>query len=209
MPMPWNPTPLAGDERERAGRPESLRLALAVARPWVRRFPGLADEVRSAALWGLVAAARGFRDGRGAKWETYLALVVRGRVLDELRSAGLKGFRRRLRPAGRAVPRLVGLSTPVRAPSGEPQTLGDTLPADDLPVGWEAESADEVLGLTRRLSRDQRDALRLYLLGADTARLAEVGRRLGLSESRASQLIGAALASLRETMTRENRLCGT
>ncbi len=86
------------------------------------------DDLRSAGVFGLIAAIEAFDTERGTKFETYCTLRVRGSILDELRSLDW-------------VPRLVrSKAQRIAAARGELETRVARKPRDD-------EVAD-VLGLT-------------------------------------------------------------
>ena len=69
--------------------------------------------------------------------------------------------------------------------------------SNDDPIGWEAESEDEVRKLSRGLTPQEASLIRFHYLRADCHSLRGSGRRFGYSESRASQLRSSALTRLR------------
>src|SRR5688572_8096946 len=79
---------------------ENIHMAKRIAAMLARRLPpGLADDVQSAALLGLVEAARRFHPGRGDSFAAFAAKRVRGAILDELRRGDM--LPRRARQAAR------------------------------------------------------------------------------------------------------------
>lgn len=147
--------------------------------------PGVAAEIESAALLGLCAAAAKFDPARGVTFRTYAGHVVRGAVLDMLRAETPRGYKS---PAGRKK-----ILPKVRSTSA---VLAHAIDNGELPVGWELDSADAVDGMIAKAPRHTREAVRLYFLGGK--RMKDVGRTLGVCESRASQMVTAALKELAE-----------
>jgi hypothetical protein len=87
---------LTDEQRELAAAPESLALARRVAREYKRHLNGvrtlpLAD-LYSAALLGLVDAARRFDPGRGARFTTFARRRVAGAVVEYVREMGGHGM---------------------------------------------------------------------------------------------------------------------
>ena len=163
---------IAADDR--AARPAYRGMALRIARemcgkPWMR------DDLRAAALLGLVEASRTFDESRGATFRDWAGRRIRGAVLDEMR---------RLRNAHKmqGVRRAVPLGP---LPAGDHEALH----AAEGPVGWEVESADAVEGMARRLPPRLADALRVSYLDAS------VGRR---RSDRLQAACGRAVRRLRE-----------
>jgi len=208
---------------------ENIHMAKRIAAMLARRLPpGLADDVQSAALLGLVEAARRFHPGRGDSFPAFAAKRVRGAVLDELRRGDMLPRRarqaaRRVREAVRALEHTLG-----RVPRDEEIAahLGvDVEHYRDKLAGLgsvEMVSLDRVLGgshepgadpeqnamraaVVEQLGRarerlDPREARILTMYYEEQMTLAEIGRLLGVTESRVCQLHTRALRRLREEM---------
>jgi len=208
---------------------ENLHMAKRIAAMLARRLPpGLGDDVQSAALLGLVEAARRFHPGRGDSFQAFAAKRVRGAVLDELRRGDMLPRRarqaaRRVREAVRALEHVLG-----RVPRDEEIAAHIGVDVEhyrDKLAGLgsvEMVSLDRVIGGTHepgadpeqnamraavheRLGRardrlDAREARILTLYYEEQMTLAEIGRLLGVTESRVCQLHTRALRRLREEM---------
>jgi RNA polymerase sigma factor for flagellar operon FliA len=216
---------------------ENVHMAKRIAAMLARRLPpGLADDVQSAALLGLVEAARRFHPGRGDSFAAFAAKRVRGAVLDELRRGDMLPRRarqaaRRVREAVRTLEHSLG-----RVPRDEEIAahLGvDVEHYHDKLAGLgsvEMVSLDRVIGgslepgaspeqnamraaVIERLGRARerlapREARILILYYEEQMTLAEIGRLLGVTESRVCQLHTRALRRLREDMdTSKTRTC--
>ncbi|HLU65442.1 MAG TPA: FliA/WhiG family RNA polymerase sigma factor [Kofleriaceae bacterium] len=205
---------------------EHVEMARRIAGKMARRLPAaLADDVQSAALLGLVEAASRFDIGRGESFTAFAAKRVRGAVLDELRRGDVLPRRvrqtaRRTRDAVRRLEHELG-----RAPREEEVAgrLGvgveeyrdriagldavEVVSLDDVSAvvsaGGEdpaekterARASDRVARARKRL--DRREALVLSMLYDEGKTLAEIGRALGVTESRACQLHTRALRRVR------------
>lgn len=178
-------TPLTDEQRELAGNPRHIQMARTLAWKWRRRYPWLADDIDSAALEGVVKAARAFRPERGLAFNTLLGHCVIGRIHDFIRSFNRpKGYRR-------------GTDD---IPATEALKRDDwrSVPADhDGPVGWALDSADTLDGWTRDLSEPERQVVRT-LYGRAGATVAGIGREMGFSENWVSHLHMKAVRFLRE-----------
>ncbi len=211
---------------------ENVHMAKRIAAVLARRLPpGLADDVQSAALLGLVEAARRFHPGRGDSFPAFAAKRVRGAILDELRRGDMLPRRarqaaRRVREAVRALEQSLG-----RVPRDEEiaQHLGvDVEHYRDKLAGLgsvEMVSLDRVVGgsqepgadpeqsamraavmeklVRAREQLDPREARILAMYYDEQMTLAEIGRLLGVTESRVCQLHTRALRRLREEMDPE------
>lgn len=208
---------------------EHMHMAKRIAALLARRLPpGLADDVHSAALLGLVEAARRFHPGRGDTFSAFATRRVRGAILDELRRGDMLTRRarqaaRRVREAVRALEQSLG-----RVPRAEeiaPHLGVDVDHYRDKLAGLasvEIISLDRVMGapqepgsdpeqsamraaVTEKLSRareqlDAREARILTMYYEEQMTLAEIGRLLGVTESRVCQLHARALRRLRDAM---------
>jgi RNA polymerase sigma factor for flagellar operon FliA len=208
---------------------ENIQMARRIAAVLARRLPpGLADDVQSAALLGLVEAARRFHPGRGDSFPAFAAKRVRGAVLDELRRGDMLPRRarqaaRRVREAVRClehklgrVPRdeeiaahigvdiehyrdkLAGLGA-VEMVSLDRVVGGSLEPGSDPEQNAMRAAVVEKLGRARE-RLDPREARILTMYYEEQMTLAEIGRLLGVTESRVCQLHTRALRRLREEM---------
>lgn len=173
-------TPLTPAQQALAADPHSLTLAEVAAKRFARGRGGLYDDLRSAALHGLVEAAGRYDPTRGVKFSTYAQHVIRSFLLDFCRELG-RGRGRHGPPAREVVP-LASVA------SGEG------------PVGWEEESLDSVRGMIRHLHDSHRETLWLLFACAGTATQALAAVALGVGEARVCQRRTAALATLREVL---------
>jgi RNA polymerase sigma factor (sigma-70 family) len=150
------------------------------------------EELQSAAYMGLVEAATKYQKDfeTGASFETYAYQRIDGAVKDYLRER---------RWGGRTHHREVA-SLDARSPDGG--LLADTVADHRTGHGGEGdvfERAAAPLGGTAR------DAMKLYYVGGLTMK--EVGNRLGVTESRVSQIVARGRAELREAWAcREHEL---
>lgn len=200
--------PLTAEQRALASDPRYLRLASRIAEPYARAFPRHADEFRSEALLALCQAARTFEPGRKLKYSNHATNRINGAMLDLCRQSGPSGYRRRgRRQSTAAAPRIQSLDRPIR-PGGQfgydgiegvkCLKLADVIAADEGPVGWEAESRDELIRITRHLPVRHRSVIRFRYGHAETRTLKAIARSVGLSESRVSEIHSQAIEILRE-----------
>lgn len=146
-----------------------------------------ADAMESAAMLGLWEAAAAF-PGVGS-FPAFAATVIVRRLRDECRAVRAGGFGGlSLAVRGGWMPDRPG-SLDAPPPDGrEQETLGATLPdRGRLPVGWEAESEDEVLALTGCLPPRRREVMRAKYLHAATAESAACASALGVSPNYVDQ----------------------
>jgi RNA polymerase sigma factor (sigma-70 family) len=194
-------TPLTAEQRELAAQPLYLKLARQLAYRYARRCGQPADELLGPAYLGLVQAAGSYDPAREIKFPTHAQHRIRGSILDHLRAMRPAGYRRRWKNA----PSILSLSAPTTAGSDSRSdlTVADLVLAGDLPVGWEVDSADAVAELVRFLHGSQRLVVRgYYLLATRGGGCKTVGRIMGVSESRVSQVLADALGTLRRRMHR-------
>ena len=146
------------------------------------------DDVKQAAYIGLIKAARSFDPTRGASFKTFAWYRIKGAIVDDLR----------LSDWGTRTTRRDGLVPPH-------VLFGDVTGSekDDDGCEWydvvdetanvaESVIADlddkaEVAALLRRLPRKYREIVAMYYMRSML--MSEIGREVGLSESRVSQII--------------------
>jgi RNA polymerase sigma factor FliA len=205
---------------------ENVAMAVRIASKMSRRLPAsLAQDVKSAALLGLVEAANRFHPGRGVGFPAFAAKRVRGAILDALRAGDVLPRRarktaRRTREAVRCLEQTLG-----RAPSSEEiaSKLGvdvdeyhcriaglcsvQVISLDDVAAVGAGELGDDptvqaerTLALERleraRERLSEREARILTLYYEERRTLSEIGRLLGVTESRVCQLHGRDIEKL-------------
>jgi RNA polymerase sigma factor for flagellar operon FliA len=188
------------------------------------------DDVRQNAFLGLVAASKRFEPGRGYLFRTFAGWRIQGAVVDALRRSSwpravrrvrreMDGARRELRQAlggepsqaevgqalgwtvgqvARAEHRVALVEATVVAPVEPERVLAALSPATPEQV-LEAEETNTNLRAAMSLlpERDQK-LLKLYYQDGKT--MAQVAKRLKVSQSRVGQLHQEALASLRRLL---------
>ena len=154
------------------------------------------DDLTGAGSIGLAQAAVAFDSGRRVKFATYAGRRVYGAMLDWLREIDWvpRLERRRSKVDGR---RLIGtrsLSSSI-AGCGDAEAA-DLLAADGGADGTVAAERRDLVGrLTAGFTRSERMAFELYWFEGQTMR--EVGRAIGMSESRVSQVMAELLRRVR------------
>lgn len=176
---------LTDEQRALCADPAAVAAVGYHARRYARRAPGLADEVWSAAWFGLVEAAGRYDATRGVEFATFAAARAAGSIRDALRLLTPQGFRRR------------GDRPPVESLSCQPAPEADLVYADELPVGWELEATDAVEAMCRLLPAAERAALVAYYTRAG-ATLRQIGAAAGRKEAWASIVTSGGLRMLRE-----------
>ena len=184
------------------------------------------ENLESAGVLGLVEAANKFDPERGIKFETYAYTRIRGAILDELRRncplpQHVLEKVARVRKAKEALPPGSGVDDVAAAAGLSRDEVADCLTAMRMTrvTSWQ-ESADPLDGRVadrhetpdqqaeraerKRLLADalealpERERLVVTLYYMEELRLKEIGRVLGLSESRVSRLLSAAQQTLGE-----------
>ena len=188
--------PLTPEQQALAADPRAVSLALRLARWHARREPHLTDEFESAALVGLVHAARTFDPALGDFLGTHLPVRVHGAIAECRRMWHPKGYRRHKAP-GR--PQVANIRTHAGVPDGvhTDAVSWDLVASADDPVGEQVEFEDEVEGLARSLPKQYAEALRLYHLHAGLGG-GGVAAAMGMSDARVYQLLRQAYRWLRE-----------
>lgn len=163
----------------------AIRMARHLARKVARRWPWLADDAESAALYGVAEAAAAYDPARGIPFRVFARPRVRGAILDDLRRASVAGYRR-----GRHGP-----PPEVESIGRRHAALADPGPGPAVL----AARADLVAALLGRLpDRERAVVVALYGLdGAGQRTLHEAGRVLGCSHTVVHKFHERALARLR------------
>ena len=206
---------------------ENVAMARRIGSKMGRRLPSsIADDVQSAALLGLVEAANRFHPGRGESFPAFAAKRVRGAVLDELRRGDVLPRRarqtaRRVREVVRCLEHQLGrvpsdqeiadkLGVSVEEYQDRIAGLGsvEVVSLDDLSGGGaRAMSEDPAEQAERnraaamvdraRETLSEREASVLAMHYEQQMTLAEIGKVLGVTESRVCQLHTRAIKRLR------------
>lgn len=165
---------------------EHLSWALQYKRVLRRQIRGIrSDDLHAAVLFGLVDAARRYRPGMGATFQTFAKHRIRGAVYDERRAQRVVGRQR-----GEA-PVVLSLH---HEPEDGPSLL-DTLAAPDPAEPLEEATSVLLARAMKTLPARHRDVLeRVYLLGESQTDIAE---EWGISGSRVCQIVRVALNHVR------------
>ncbi len=162
------------------------------------------DDAESDGMLALVKAVDSFDPERGVKFATYLSLRIRGEVIDGLRTRGhvSRNDRRKIQE-GRVEP-TAAWQQPVSLEALYPE---DHAPYDHPDPGYDVEKilieraiAKRVEALWRYVEMTATDARTLQIMRwrfVDHETLLEIGDRLGMTESRVSQIIKRELARIR------------
>lgn len=197
---------LTDEQAELAG--EHWDKAMQLARMYAGKRPSFGLDWESAAAVALCEAALRFEPEQGNKFWTFASHRIKFAFIDLMRAERAKGYGRNWDFDD--APAVLSLDCVLPYESGDPTrkrslTWHDVTPSDDLPTGWEERSVDFVYGTTERLSKAPREILRLYYCHGLT--LKQAGERVGVGESRASQIHAAALEFLRESIHPESIAC--
>jgi len=199
------PRAISDEEAVEIMRPAALEYAKRLS----RHDRSLKDDLIQEGLMGAMKAARAFDASRGLKFTTYARVRVYGAMADYLRAADFlpRGERRRAEADGREAVRVVSLNYGMRSGGGEDgnqASSGDggrwvLDPAHHDPEPSDGAEAEFAAWVRRefpgRASPDQIRVLAEYYVRGK--RLTEIGREMGVGESRASQLLTGAMSALK------------
>lgn len=176
------------------------RVAINVA----RKMTGAPDDdTISDALYGMAKALQSYDPNAGASLTTYVITRVRGEVLDGWRNRD--HLSRSIRT--KAKDGLVDLDAPVHQPPIHLQAIQIDNPGFDIPdPGFDVEKILDERAVARRvaalwklvdmtLTPREIEVIRAYY--ADDEKMHEIGARLGITESRVSQIVKRACEKLR------------
>lgn len=151
----------------------------------------LADLESDGAI-GLMDAICKFEPDRHVKFATYATRRIRGAILDGIRDRDW--VPRLVRHRGEAVKEMHSLSAPIYDDGGRTLRLIDDIRADEEAAGG-AQRLDFFNRICAGLTRAEQMIVILYYVEEITMK--EIGRTLGLSESRVSQMHASILLRLR------------
>lgn len=153
------------------------------------------DEMFAAGMEGLMKAARSYDSSQGAAFKTYAYHRIRGAILDEIRRLDFlpRSIRDKARKEGVQAPSLVGLPTD--------KDGYDSLAAKPGASAVEQNDLREILSAEiKRLPEKLRLVMTFYY--GEGMKMRDIGNRLGLTESRVSQIHSNAVARLRRVLGR-------
>lgn len=187
------------------------------------------DDLIQAGMLGLLEAAANFSSDRGAKFETYAGIRIRGAMLDALRKLDWapRSVHRRARDVAEAVRTLenelgreardVEIAARMQVPLEEYHAIVQDAAScqiaclDDATAGRAVsgldpfrDTADENFRKALAAAIDglpEREKMVMSLYYNDELNLKEIGLVLGVTESRVCQLHGQALVRLRARLT--------
>jgi RNA polymerase sigma factor for flagellar operon FliA len=168
---------------------EHLPLARRIASAMARRLPMPRDDIESAAMLGLVQAARDFDVGKGAAFNVYADRRIRGAIQDEARAVDVL-----TRDQRRAVKQ--GAPDALEPRHEDFSDLEERIAGRRLTGSVEDwASARDFHRHLRYLPRRLQMIVRRHLI--EEISLAAIGAEMGVTESRVCQLLGEAKERLR------------
>ena len=176
------------------------QLAMKIANWHICRAPGIrrphTDDIRAAALEGLVRAAHSYDPERGVSFASYAGKRIMGAVLDWSRGEDhlSRHFRELAKASGAE-----DLGPPAHLediPGWHDHFESFEAMADDLVAERQAVAAIELAA--RALPQKKREVLRLYYVEDLTQK--QIGQQFGLTESRICQILHEAHAKLRAVL---------
>lgn len=188
------------------------------------------DDLMQAGMIGLLEAASQFQDGKGATFETYAGIRIRGAMLDSLRQLDWtpRSVHRRAREVAQAIQEIerdtgteasaadiaakMGISLGeyhviVQDAAGchlaSLEDMGSTDAGDDRLDPLRAVTDENFrLALVEAIDAlPEREKLIMSLYYQDELNLKEIGKVLGVTESRVSQLHGQAVSRLKARLS--------
>ncbi len=174
-------------------------MAAGIAKNQARRAPSrglLADDITSAAFEGLIDAADAYDPERGVAFNTYARGRVTGAVMDFLRTWDHLSRDMRLRAK---TDEAFASTMPPPVPIEDVRRFNETVPdggaVNPLEMAERNEVLDQLEAVAAKLPERMRLVLSLYYTNDLT--LVEIGKVMGMTESRACQILGQAHATMR------------
>lgn len=213
------------DQRLVSGR----ELVMRIAYHMIARMPTYVDvdDLIQAGSIGLLDAIKSFDDTKGASFDTYAGIRIKGAMIDELRKGdwtprSTYRFERALGDATRQLMSSLG-----RSPTNEEIALAMDMPTEELqakladvshtklasfddqdvqfsPAIKFSNEVDQALILEKVQTvigeLEERDQIILSLYYFEELNLKEIGKVLEVSESRVSQLLSKAVSEIRDRL---------
>jgi RNA polymerase sigma factor for flagellar operon FliA len=188
------------------------------------------DDLMQAGMIGLLEAASQFQDGKGATFETYAGIRIRGAMLDSLRQLDWtpRSVHRRAREVAQAMQQIerdtgseasaADIAAKMGISLGEYHVIVQDAAGCHLASLEDMESTDSCddrldplravtdenfrLALVEAIDTlPEREKLIMSLYYQDELNLKEIGKVLGVTESRVSQLHGQAVSRLKARLS--------
>lgn len=189
-----------------------------------------ADDLVQAGMVGLLEAAAQYQDGKGATFETYAGIRIRGAMIDSLRQLDWapRSVHRRAREVARAIEEIERETAQEAPPATVAARMGISLneyhnivqdaaschlasledmegidPGDERldPLRAVADAGFRVALAEAIEGLPEREKLVMSLYYQDELNLKEIGMVLGVTESRVSQLHGQAVSRLKARLS--------
>lgn len=176
-------------------------LALKCASNYAKTVPlsvGLGT-LQSGALLGLIDAVQKFQPGKGVPFAKYAATRCYGEMIEECRRLDFVPRSQRLKGCTARVNSIDTEHDTAGEIDGKPLTLLHALEDRSEPDSFRFEQRDAVLGLCRGL--EKRTQLIFQLRFVEGLNQKEIADSIGLTESRVSQIMSAAILELRGRIT--------
>jgi RNA polymerase sigma factor for flagellar operon FliA len=178
-----------------------MALVKQIAASVARRLPSHVDrdELISLGALGYAEARQRFDAARGVPFAGFAALRIRGAILDGLRQSDTlsRGDRRRARATNEpTLPRVVGGLSSLELETALAGVAPDCDPGDALAQHQMSRQLQRALAT---LSAREQHVLRRFFF--EEIAMRAIGDELGVTESRVSQIVTAAVARLRTAMS--------
>ena len=193
------PAPLSRVEERYEPTADDVKWVIRLAEKAGEKWPQLADEYESEAMVALAQAALSYDPETGVRFKTFAYRRITGCFQDVSRNWVSQGCGR----TREGMPETVS----IHAPGIYDRTIDHQLASEDHPIGWEEEYQDEVRGLARRLPKANQEAFTAYHAMGLSMKL--VAERIGISESRVSQIIDGSHDELRDRFDGREVFMGT
>lgn len=177
-----------------------MQLARQIAMKQIRKhtiYIALSDDIHSAALEGLIKAADAFKPSQGTRFLGYAGFRIRGEILDFIRSRDhvSRHYRMKAKNDNAVVLPAAPLSLERLVEERGYGSLPTTDPTKDFEF-WEISELVDVS--CRKLPERLQQILRLYYF--EEVNLADIGKLMGFTESRACQLLKVAHGKLHKIL---------